>query len=118
MTAVAFKIALTKQLPILFAYIGWAENYDSTKPIDGNFGWLKDNPNKNWEAEAFLKDDDGYFYCGAGFGKISPATPMHMVFVSRDTVDKKMKVVGIYAAAKSVPTKSNWPRVRTKMRSF
>jgi hypothetical protein len=66
MTSMAFKTALAKELPVLFVYIGWAEYYDGTEPINGNFRWIKAHPTENWEARAFLRDDDGYFYCGIG----------------------------------------------------
>ena len=73
MTSAALKNGLGKDLPILFAHIGWAHYYDGTEPIHGNFSYLKDDPKhemKNWEAKAFLKND-GVFSCGIGAGKVS-----------------------------------------------
>lgn len=32
-----------ESLPILFAYIGWAERYDGTEPIEGDFAYFKKN---------------------------------------------------------------------------
>jgi hypothetical protein len=114
MTSVALKTALTKQLPVLFAYIGWAEHYDGTEPIDGNFSWIKDNPTENWERNAFQKVGDGNFYCGVGRGSVSSTTQLHVVFVARDPLDQRMKVVGIYPAASIVPREDTWTQVRTK----
>ncbi len=113
MTIVAFKTALGKQLPVLFAHIGWAEFYDGTEPIDGNFSWIREHPKENWEREAFLKGAGGNFYCGVGRGAI-PHTQLHVVFVARDPSDQRMKVVGIYAAASIVQTEDDWIQVRTK----
>ena len=59
--------SLSRELPVLFAYIGWANFYDSTESISGNFAWLAEHPDDNAEASAFVTDD-GYFYCGVGRG--------------------------------------------------
>jgi hypothetical protein len=114
MPSTALKAALQERLPILFAYIGWAKYYDGTEPIHGNFSWLKGNPTQNWEANAFLKSGDGYFYCGVGDGVIVEVARLHVVFVARHPVDHELKVVGIYAAANVVPRNEIWTQVRTK----
>ena len=107
------KTALSEKLAILFAYVGWAERYDGTEPINGNFSWIKDNPTENWEAKAFLRAPDGYFYCGIGRG-IPASTRLHVAFVARDPKDHNLKNVGIYAAAQIVPTQDTWAQVRTR----
>jgi hypothetical protein len=69
----SFEERSRERLALLFAHIGWAHYYDGTEPIHGNFSYLKDDPKhemKNWEAEAFLKND-GVFSCGIGAGKVS-----------------------------------------------
>jgi hypothetical protein len=113
MTSESTKTALNEKLPILFAYVGWAERYDGTEPINGNFSWIKDNPTENWEAKAFSRAPDGYLYCGIGRG-IPARTRLHVAFVARDPKDHNLKIVGIYAAAQIVPTQDTWARVRTR----
>lgn len=111
MTSAALKNALGKDLPVLFAHIGWARHYNGTEPIRGNFSFLQANPKNetnNWEAEAFLKNG-GVFRCGIGSG-VSPQQ-LHVVFVARDPTDQIMKVIGIYAAASA--TGEKWKEVQT-----
>jgi hypothetical protein len=112
--SVALKTDLKKQFPVLFAHVGWAEYYDGTEPIHGNFSWLKDNPTENWEANAFRKADDGYFRCGVGRGAISSMPHLHVVFVARHPLDHDLKVVGIYAAAAIASNDDTWRQVRAK----
>jgi hypothetical protein len=100
---VQFRMAaietLKADLPILFAYIGWAKLYDGTELIAGNFdGLLPNSKTKNWESNAFRRGSDQYYYCGIGKGDVS-AVSAHIAFVARDTSNQLMKLVGIYAAA-------------------
>jgi hypothetical protein len=113
MISASLKTALKKELPILFAYVGWANYYDGTEPIRGNFEWLKRNPKRNWEANAFSKEDDGHFYCGVGRGILPSISQLHVVLVARDPIDGELKVVGLYAAAALVGSDA-WPQARTK----
>lgn len=113
MISASAKTALTKEIPILFAYVGWATYYDGTEAIRGTFQWLKRNPKSNWEANAFSKADDGYFYCRPGRGSLSSVPSLHVLLVARDPLDHELKVVGFYAAA-TVVDNSAWPQVRTK----
>src|SRR4051812_19432727 len=105
------KHVLTKKLPVLFAHVGWAEYYDGTEAIDGNFSWIKNHPTQNWEANAFWRRQDGYFYCGIGRGKM-PQGELHVVFVARNPLNKIMQIVGIYAASAIVDTNDSWAQVR------
>ena len=112
-TSRALKQSLPEKRPVLFVYIGWAEHYDGTEAIKGNFLWVRKQPTKNSEHEAFIRNTDGYYYCGAGRG-ILPTVPFHVVFVARDPADDQQKVVGLYAAARSVVSDHAWKFVRTK----
>ncbi|MBY4606376.1 DUF3883 domain-containing protein [Rhizobium sp. 9T] len=52
---------------VLWVKFGWSEYYRGG-PIDGNFGWLKDNKGKKnegrgHEAFNFLPGEDGTYYC-------------------------------------------------------
>jgi hypothetical protein len=106
---------LGRQLPVLFAHIGWAHHYDGSEPIRGNFAWLKENPRENGEASAFLPDSRGFFGCGIGPGGVKH-DKIHVGFLARDPADHFLKVVGLYAAAtvEANPEDPNWPRARTK----
>jgi hypothetical protein len=70
---------LQQNLDVLFVYIGWAERYDGTEPVNGTFSWLRDHPGT--EAGAFYLKDDGYFHCGIGPGAL-PDNSLHVVFVN------------------------------------
>jgi hypothetical protein len=106
---------LGRQLPVLFAHIGWAHHYDGSEPIRGNFAWLKENPRENGEASAFLPDSRGFFGCGIGPGGVKH-DKIHVGFLAGDPADHFLKVVGLYAAAtvEANPEDPNWPRARTK----
>src|SRR4051812_22969096 len=93
----SFAQRLEQSLPVLFAYIGWAEYYDGTEAISGNFAWLQEHPTDNAEAAAFRRDDDGYFYCGVGRGALG-VEALHVVLVARERPDDHRRVVGVYAA--------------------
>ncbi len=88
-----------ESLPILFAYIGWAERYDGTEPIEGDFAYFKKKSAAISEARAFFPCSDGLYYCGVGRGQIGPKR-LHVVFVARDKKNHQMKIVGLYPAAK------------------
>jgi HNH endonuclease len=105
--------SLSRELPVLFAYIGWANFYDGTESISGNFAWLAEHPDDNAEASAFVTDD-GYFYCGVGRGALG-ATRLHVVFVAKDPKDGVRKVVAIYASAQPRPGDGGWMNVRTRL---
>lgn len=95
-----------ESLPILFAYIGWAERYDGTEPINGNFSYFKKSSAQISEANAFRPGRDGLFRCGVGRGQIGPKR-LHVVFVARDKKNHQMKIVGLYPAAK-IEMDDNW----------
>ncbi len=98
MTSAAVKSTFKKKLPILFVNIAWARRYDGTEPLEGNFAWLRDNPDNGAEARAFVKDQHRYFQCGIGKGSVV-CNSLHIVFVANDPLDRAKKVVGLYAAA-------------------
>lgn len=100
MDSKAFKTAITKDLPVLFTYVGWALRYDGTEAIIGGHTYLQQHPSKTTEGNAFVCGDDGVFSCGIGRGGIGEAR-MHVVFVAKDPQDGLLKVVGIYADAKA-----------------
>lgn len=89
----------TEPLPILFSYVGWADRYDGTEPIAGNFSYVKEHPKKASEAYAFLRDSDGLYRCGVGRGELSDKR-LHVVFVARDTKDNRIRIVGLYPSAR------------------
>jgi hypothetical protein len=107
-----FLSALAQDLPVLFAYIGWASEYDGTNAVIGGHGWLKGNPRENGEARAFVRQD-GFFFGGIGRGNI--AYPhLHVVFVAVDPETQIKRVVGIYAGA-TVETQDNmWTVAKTR----
>lgn len=88
-----------ESLPILFAYIGWAERYDGTEPIEGDFSYFKKKSAVISEVHAFFRDSDGLCRCGVGRGQVAPKR-LHVVFVARDKKNQQMKIVGLYLAAK------------------
>ncbi len=88
-----------ESLPILFVYIGWADRYDGTEPIEGDFSYFKKKSAAISEAHAFFPDSDGLYHCGVGRGQIGPKR-LHVVFVARDKKNSQMKIVGLYSAAR------------------
>ncbi len=102
---------LKQKLPVLFVHIGWAKFYDGTEAIKGNFSFLIDNPIDNSESFAFLRDDDGWFYCGIGMGTV-PHEVLHIVLVARDPKDQRIKVVGLYPTSRVEHEKSGWAIAR------
>lgn len=87
-----------ESLPILFAYIGWAERYDGTEPIEGDFSYFKKKSADISEAYAFHRDSDGLYRCGVGRGQLNRKR-LNVVFVARDKKSHQMKIVGLYPAA-------------------
>lgn len=112
MNAADTVVKLAEPSSILFAYIGWADFYDGTENVSGNFAWLEDHPIDNSEASAFVADNE-YFYCGIGRGALGVART-HVAFVARDPADHLRKVVGLYAHAEPRPAAGNWMNVRTR----
>ena len=112
-TLPSFAQRLEQELPVLFAYIGWADNYDGTEAISGNFAWLYDHPTDNAESAAFQRDTDGYFYCGVGRGNLGVEV-LHVVFVAREHPGDDRKVVGLYAAAEPCPGDGTWMNVKAR----
>ena len=105
--------ALGQDLPILFAYIGWANRYDGTEPIRGGHAFLKRSPRDNMEMSAFFRDGDGLFSCGVGRGIIS-APRLHVVFVARDPADGLRKIVGVYGNARLEQYVRSWMVARAQ----
>ncbi len=95
-----------ESLPVLFVYIGWAERYDGTEPIEGDFSYFKRKSAEISEAYAFYRDRDGLYRCGVGRGKIV-SKRLNVVFVARDKRGQRMKIVGIYPAAQ-IEMDSGW----------
>lgn len=91
-----FIWALDRELPVLFVYIGWANDYTGREAIRGGHGYLVDHPYDNSEARAFVRED-GRFRCGIGRG----AAPgrLHIVFVAHDPFRNQKRIVGVYADA-------------------
>jgi hypothetical protein len=92
-----FIAALSEDLPVLFAYIGWANKYNGIDEVQGGHRYLQDNPHNNSESIGFVRQGDGFFHCGMGSGQAP--TPLHIVFLAEDPETQTKKVVGVYAAA-------------------
>jgi len=103
--------ALAQDLPVLFAYIGWATEYIGTEDVYG-YGHLKSNPRDNAEARAFGKHNDGFFRCGIGPGAVDYAR-LHVVFVALEPSTQVMKIVGVYAAA-TIEMDGSWAFAATR----
>jgi hypothetical protein len=107
-----FQLELAAEIPVLFAYIGWTRNYDGTEQPRGRHGYLKKHPDdlETAEANAFVKRN-GLFECGIGLGNASPR--IHVVFVALDPASKEIKVVGMYAGART-ESRDDWSYARTR----
>jgi len=88
-----------ESLPVLFAYIGWAERYDGTEPIKGGFSHFKKKSADISEACGFHRDSDGLYRCGVGSGDLGDMR-LNVVLVARENRYEPMKIVGLYPAAK------------------
>jgi len=92
---------LSSDLPVLFAYIGWAAKYDGTKRPVGNHRALESSdPAEVMESEAFVPGSVGLFRCGIGGGGVGVAR-FHVVFVALDPGSGQKKIVGLYANAEA-----------------
>ena len=87
-------------VPVLFVLIGWARRYDGTEPIIGYHAYLADHPHDNAEVQAFVRQPDGYFYCGAGRGEVHEDC-LDVVFVAFDHSTGSHRLVGIYRNAQA-----------------
>jgi HNH endonuclease len=112
MLSTRFTKALATKLPVLFAYIGWTNEYDGTEPVRGTHGYLTTHPEdtNTSEARAFVKDE-GVFRCGVGRG--NGPRRLHVVFTARHTASSTMRVVGLYAAA-TLEYESDWSFAQTR----
>jgi hypothetical protein len=106
-----FVSVLAEDLPVLFCYIGWAEQYDGTEHVVGRQRFLKDHPTECSEREAFKKVDN-WFYCGIWYG--AAPQPFHIVFVALDPWCQKRKIVGLYAGAEIELNKNDWAEAYAK----
>jgi HNH endonuclease len=97
--------ALQKELPVLFVYIGWSRTYQGEKLI-GEHRYITDKPDDLGETNAFLRNEDGSYYCGLGYGRITGR--LHVVFVAGDPITSVKKIVGLYADAESTVDTKNW----------
>ena len=97
---------------VLFVLIGWARRYDGTESIAGNHAYLQEHPKDNAEIEAFVRQANGYYYCGAGKGELHEDL-LDIVFVALDQNCHVYKVVGFYRQAEVTET-GEWTTVRTK----
>ena len=104
--------ASSSSRPVVFVLVGWARRYDGTEVITGNHAYLKDHPEDNSEAQAFVRHSDGYYYCTAGSGELHERQA-DIVYVARDDGSDKYKVVGLYKQA-AVTETSPWTTVRTR----
>jgi 5-methylcytosine-specific restriction endonuclease McrA len=107
----AFMTALSEDLPVLFAYIGWANKYNGIDEVYGGHRYLQDNPHNNSESQGFVKGGDGFFRCGMGSGQAP--TFLHIVFVAEDPETQTKKLVGVYAAG-IVEVEDGWAVATTK----
>jgi hypothetical protein len=107
-----FAKALELDLPILFAYIGWAHDYDGSEAVRGTHAYLRANPDDKHtsEAQAFRRKR-GYFSSGVGRG-YGPER-LHVVLIALDPVSNAKRVVGVYAAA-MLEHDSDWSFARTR----
>lgn len=99
---------------VLVVLIGWARNYDGTEAIAGGHRHLQANPDDNGEMQAFVQQSDGYYYCGAGKGKVYEDNA-DVVFIARNPMTSSYEVVALYRGCTSrVDPKYNWCTVQTK----
>lgn len=109
---------MTKKLKenpaVLFVLIGWARYYDGTESMLGGHRYLRTNPDDNGEAQAFVKQSDGYYRCGAGSGELHESLP-DIVFVARNPKTSEHEVVALYrnCVTESVPD-YDWCTVKSK----
>jgi hypothetical protein len=106
------RTAKSPRIPVLFVLIGWGRLYDGTESITGKMAYLQAHPGDNEEAEAFAQKADGYYYCGAGSGKLHEDL-LDVVFVAMDPLDGAHKLVGVYHQAEIYET-GKWTTVLTK----
>jgi predicted HNH restriction endonuclease len=93
--------------PVLFVLIGWARRYDGTEPVVGAHKYLDVHARDSEEAEAFVRQDDGLFYCGAGKGRIHEEA-LDTVFVARHPTARSYEVVAVYREAESYVRPNQW----------
>jgi hypothetical protein len=108
------KKILKEDSSVLFVLIGWARYYDGTEQIQGGHRYLQKNPDNNGEAQAFVKQSDGFYRCGAGSGKLHENHP-DIVFVARNPRTTYYEVVALYrkCITEIVPDYP-WCTVKTK----
>lgn len=95
------------KLPVLFVLIGWAQLYDGTEVVKGAHKYLESHARDSEEAEAFVQRDDGFFYCGAGKGRINEES-IDTVFVARHPKTQNYEIVAIYRRAKAYIRPNQW----------
>jgi hypothetical protein len=84
---------------VLFVNIGWAERYDGTQKIQGDFDYIRANngdPDRISEGSAFRADVSGQVSCGVGIGRVEPDESIDVVFVARNPRTSEYQIVGIY----------------------
>jgi hypothetical protein len=89
--------ALSEDLPVLFAKIGWAVSYDGSEDVEGGSSWVEGHPRENGESSSF-RANRGVFRGFAGHGAVPER--FHIVFVARNPLTKELCVVGFYADAR------------------
>lgn len=100
--------------PVLVVLIGWARSYDGTEAIVGGHRYLQSNPADNGEMQAFVRQSDGYFRCGAGKGEIHESNG-DILFIARNPMTLSYEVVALYRGCNSqVDPEYNWCTVQTK----
>jgi len=98
MSLESFFSALSHDLPVVFAYIGWSRDYDGTEQLIGTHRELVSNPTEMMEVLAFARGHDGYFRCGIGRGGVNDER-FHVVFVALEPESQTKEMVGLYADA-------------------
>jgi hypothetical protein len=84
---------------VLFVNIGWAERYDGTQEIQGDFAFISANngdPDRVSEGRAFLPDARGEVTCGVGRGRVNPFQSVDVVFVACNPRTRQYEIVGVY----------------------
>jgi HNH endonuclease len=102
--------ALSEDLPVLFAYIGWNTTYDGTSNLEGTHRYLKTHRRDTSDARAFDAGRDVY---QSGIGHGQTPSPLHIAFIALHPVTLVKEVVGLYAGA-SVDMKGDWAIAKTR----
>lgn len=92
---------------VLFVLIGWARRYDGTEAVVGGHKYLPGHPKDNAEANAFVRQKNGEFHCGAGRGQVHEDI-VDAVFIARHPIARTYEVVAVYPGAKAHVGEAQW----------